>query len=190
MVAEAPQGLSGGRLLKKRDAHMSIHGNGAHAAGSGLWSSAAWRALWFLCLWLVLRGADFRDIPAAAGAVAAATWTSLRLLAPQGSSGSPRAIARLALRFLYESVVAGTDVARRALDPRLPLRPGFVVYPIGLPPGAGRNIFAALTSLLPGTVPAGEENGQLVYHCLDVGQPVVAQLAAEEELLSRALNND
>ena len=166
---------------------MSVHGNGVRAAD--LWSSAARRAIWFLCLWLVLEGADVRDLPAAAGAVAAATWTSLHLLAPQASRGSPRAIGQLALRFLYESVIAGADVARRALDPRLPLRPGFVVYPIGLPPGAGRNMFAALTSLLPGTVPTGEENGQLVYHCLDVGQPVIAQLAAEEEALSRALSN-
>jgi multicomponent Na+:H+ antiporter subunit E len=169
---------------------MSVHGNGARAADSALWSSAARRAIWFLFLWFVLSGADLRDIPAAAGAVAAATWTSLRLLAPRASRASPPAITRLALRFLYESVVAGTDVARRALDPALPLRPGFVVYPIGLPPGAGRNMFATLTSLLPGTVPAGEENDQLVYHCLDIGQPVVAQLAAEEEALSRALNND
>jgi multicomponent Na+:H+ antiporter subunit E len=51
-------------------------------------------------------------------------------------------------------------------------------------------VFTALTSLLPGTVPAGEESGQLVYHCLDVDQPVVSQLAAEEAALSRALRND
>jgi multicomponent Na+:H+ antiporter subunit E len=170
---------------------MNVAGNGAGATSGGFWSAGS-RAAWFLCVWLVLAGADPWDFPAAAGAVAAATWTSLRLLAPRASAsrGSPRAIAQLALRFLYESVIAGADVARRALDPRLPLQPGFVVYPIGLPPGAGRNIFATLTSLLPGTVPAGEEQGQLVYHCLDVGQPVVAQLAAEEEALSRALNND
>ncbi len=133
---------------------MSVDGNGARAADSGLWSSAAWRAIWLLFLWLVLSGADLRDIPAITGAVAAATWTSLRLLEPRGSRGSPRAITQLALRFLYESVIGGADVARRALDPALPLRPGFVAYPIGLPPGAGRNMFATLTSLLPGTVPA------------------------------------
>ena len=96
-------------------------------------------------------------------------------------------LARLALRFLCQSVVAGMDVARRALDPRLPLRPGFVTYPVRFPPGTARNAFAALTSLLPGTVPAGDEDGQLVYHCLDVDQPVVSQLAAEEAALSRAL---
>jgi multicomponent Na+:H+ antiporter subunit E len=94
------------------------------------------------------------------------------------------------LLFLFHSIVAGADVARRALDPRLPLRPGFVAYPTGLPRGLRRNVFATLTSLLPGTVPTGELEGQLFYHCLDVEQPVLAELAAEEEALVRALYNE
>jgi multicomponent Na+:H+ antiporter subunit E len=53
-----------------------------------------------------------------------------------------------------------------------------------------RNVFAALTSLLPGTVPTGEYEGQLLYHCLDIEQPVLAELAAEEAALVRALYND
>ena len=156
----------------------------------GWWSSAALRTAWFICVWLVLAGADPGDIPAATAAVAAATWTSLRLLEPNASRRSLRAIVQLVLLFLYHSVVAGADVARRALDPRLPLRPGFVAYPTRLSPGMRRNVFTTLTSLLPGTVPTGEENGQLVYHCLDVEQPVVAELAAEEAALVRALYND
>lgn len=162
----------------------------AGAAAGGAWSSAASRAAWFLCLWLVLAGADLGDIPAAAVAVAAATWTSLRLLEVSASRRSPRAIARLVSLFLYHSIVAGADVARRALDPRLPLRPGFVDYPTRLPRGVRRNMFTTLTSLLPGTVPTGERNGQLLYHCLDIEQPVVAELAAEEAALVRALYND
>jgi multicomponent Na+:H+ antiporter subunit E len=138
----------------------------------------------------VLAGADLGDIPAAAAAVAAATWTSLRLLEPNASRRSPLAIVQLVLLFLYHSVVAGADVARRALDPRLLLCPGFVAYPTRLAPGMRRNVFTTLTSLLPGTVPTGEENGQLVYHCLDVEQPVVTELAAEEAALVRALYND
>ena len=129
----------------------------AGVTAGGWWSSAALRAAWFICLWLVLAGADPGDIPAAAAAVAAATWTSLRLLEPSASRRSPRAIVRLVLLFLYHSVVAGADVARRALDPRLPLRPGFVAYPTRLPRGMRRNVFTTLTSLLPGTVPTGEE---------------------------------
>lgn len=164
-------------------------GRAAVAVG-GLWRVATFRAAFFLCLWLVLAGANFADLPAAAAAIAAATWTSLRLLEPGSSRRSLPAMARLALLFLYQSVVAGVDVARRALDPRLPLRPGFVIYPTGLSRGMRRNVFTTLTSLLPGTVPAGEENGRIVYHCLDVGQPVVAELAAEEAALVRALYND
>ncbi|WP_035688221.1 Na+/H+ antiporter subunit E, partial [Bradyrhizobium sp. Cp5.3] len=155
-----------------------------------LWASATFRAAWFLCLWLVLAGANFGDIPAAAAAVVAATWTSLYLLEPSTSRRSPRAIARLTLLFLYHSVVAGADVARRALDPRLPLRPGFAAYPTRLSRGVRRNVFATLTSLLPGTVPTGEENDHLIYHCLDIEQPVMTELAAEEAALIRALYND
>ena len=167
----------------KREAPASV-------VAEGFWWSTAYRAAWFACLWLVLAGGDLKDIPAAAIAVAAATWTSLLLLKPSTSRRSLRAICQLALLFLYHSVVAGADVARRALDPRLPLRPGFVAYPTGLPRGMRRNVFATLTSLLPGTVPTGEENGQLLYHCLDVEQPVIAELAAEEAVLVRALYND
>ena len=160
------------------------------AAAGAWWSSASWRAVWFVCLWLVLAGANLEDIFAAAAAVTAATWTSLRLLEPNASRRSPRAIVQLVLLFLYHSIVAGADVARRALDPRLPLCPGFVAYPTRLSPGMRRNVFTTLTSLLPGTVPTGEENGQLLYHCLDVEQPVLAELATEEAALVRALYNE
>jgi multicomponent Na+:H+ antiporter subunit E len=45
-----------------------------------------------------------------------------------------------------------------------------------------------LMSLLPGTVPSGsDERGRVLIHCLDVEQPVAAQLAAEEALFVRAI---
>jgi multicomponent Na+:H+ antiporter subunit E len=130
------------------------------------------------------------DIPAAAAAIIAATWTSLRVLEPNASRRSLRGIVRLVLFFLLHSIAAGADVARRALDPRLPLRPGFVAYPTSLPSGLRRNVFATLTSLLPGTVPTGERDGHLLYHCLDIEQPILAELAAEEAALVRALYNE
>jgi len=79
--------------------------------------------------------------------------------------------------------------ARRVFDPRLPLRLGDTRYAVGFRPGNGRNAFAALTGLLPGTVPAGEDETSLLYHCLDVGQPVAKQLAAEEAALRRTLGD-
>ena len=137
--------------------------------------------------WIVLIGTDPIDVAFGVLTAAAATFVSLRLLPPRSVPLRAVALPGLALRFAGQSVLAGVDVARRALDPRLPLRPGWVSYPVRFPPGPMRNTFATLTSLLPGTVPAGEENGAILYHCLDVGQPVAEQLAAEEALLRQAL---
>jgi multicomponent Na+:H+ antiporter subunit E len=145
------------------------------------------RAIAFFSLWSILSGADARGLPAGALAVTAATWTSLKLLPPAAWHFSPAGAAHLVLRFLLQSAIAGTDVAWRALDPRLPLRPGFVSYPVHVPPGVARNTFCTLSSLLPGTLPTGSsQNDRLLIHCLDVGEPVVTQLAQEEALLIRA----
>lgn len=146
------------------------------------------RGAGFFGFWLLLIGPDPADLAAGVFAAAAATWTSLRLLPPSGGRLRYAALARLALRFGQESIRGGVDVARRALSVRLPLRPGFVVYPVRLPPGLACNAFSALTSALPGTLPSGfDDRGALIYHCLDVGQPVAAQLAIDEGLLIRAL---
>jgi multicomponent Na+:H+ antiporter subunit E len=131
------------------------------------------------------------DLPVGLAAVAAATWTSLRLLPAGKSRPSLAALATLALSFVRQSVVSGTDVAWRAFHPRLQLRPGFVLAPLHLPPGGARCAFCALSSLLPGTLPTGtDENGALIIHCLDVDQPVAVNLAVEETLFIRALGHD
>ena len=146
------------------------------------------RAVGFFVLWIMLTGGNPADLGAGDVAALAATWASLRLLPPSTSRVRPLALPRLVVRFLHQSVVAGVDVARRALDPQLPLHPGFVVYPVGLPRGPARNMFTTLMSLLPGTVPTGsDEKAGLLIHCLDAKQPVAAQLAAEEEVFTRVI---
>jgi multicomponent Na+:H+ antiporter subunit E len=107
------------------------------------------------------------DLPVGLAAVAAAAWTSLRLLPAGGSRLRLASLAALALSFMRQFVVSGMDVARRALHPRLQLRPGFVVYLLHLPPGGAQSA-----------------------HCLDVDQPVGADLAAEQSLFIRALGHE
>lgn len=141
----------------------------------------------FFGLWVVLIGLDPVDLAVGVAAAAAATWTSVRLLPPGSHRLRLAALPRLGLRFLWQSVVAGVDVARRAFDPRLPLRTGYVVYPVRFPRGPARNTFASVTSLLPGTVPADDNDEGLLYHCLDIGQPVLEQLATEEREFAKAL---
>ena len=122
------------------------------------------RGAGFMVLWLALAGAHPGDLPAAVVAVVAATWTSLRLLPPGERHPSPAGMVRLALRFPGQAAIAGIDVARRAFDPRLSLRPGFVTVSSRLPPGTTRDAFCALASLLPGTLPVdATADGRLVW---------------------------
>jgi len=131
---------------------------------------------------------DLAALPVGLGAAAAATWTSLQLLPPRSFHPRLGSLIVLAFRFVWQSVIAGIDVARRALEPRLPLRPGFVTYPIRMLPSPIRSTLLSIASLLPGTLPTGlDETGALVVHCLDTEQPVVAQMAAEETRLIHAL---
>jgi len=115
----------------------------------------------------------------------------LRLLPVGAWRFSPFRLTTLALHYLRQSVVAGVQVAWLALNPRLPLRLGFVTYAVQLAPGAARNTFCTLSSLLPGTLPAGsDERGALIIHCLDISEPIAAQLNAEEALLVRTVGGE
>lgn len=149
-------------------------------ANAGAAGAAIARWLGFLCLWLALSGIEVVDFLVGAATAAVATWASLHLLPPARRWPRPLALASLVGRFLLQSAVAGADVARRALAPALPLRPGFVRCPLRLAPGSARSAFCAFSSLLPGTLVAGSEPGALCLHCLDVDQDVPAQMRAEE----------
>jgi multicomponent Na+:H+ antiporter subunit E len=139
----------------------------------------------------MVSGWALADLPVGLAAAAGATWTSLRFLPPRGSRLRIAALAPLAASFFRQSIVSGADVAWRALNPKLPLRPGLVACPLRLPPGGQRSAFCALSSLMPGTLPTGtDEDGTLLIHCLDVDQPVAANLAAEERLFIRAVGGE
>lgn len=144
------------------------------------------RSIAFLLLWVLLMG-GLHQLAFGAATAALAAWCSLRLRADGQMELRPLGVMAMVPRFLWQSLVAGVDVARRAFDPRLPLNPGLVVYRPQLPPGSARSLFTGYTSLLPGTVPCGDGDGGVVYHCLDISQPIVDQLAAEEARLSRAI---
>ncbi len=143
------------------------------------------RGVAFLLLWFVLIGPGLSDLVPGFLAAALATWASLRLLPP--SKGRLRWIplAGFLVRFLWQSVVAGADVAFRVFHPRLPMAPGFVEVSLDLPAGTRRNAFLAVSSLMPGTLPAGmDREGRLIVHCLDSTMPVAKQMRSDEARLS------
>jgi multicomponent Na+:H+ antiporter subunit E len=164
------------------------------AAGTGsknLSRVAAARAAFFLAFWLMISGWAPADLPVGIAAVIGATWVSLRFLPPIGPRYRLAAIAALVTNFFRQSVVSGMDVAWRALSPNMRLQPGLVACPLRLPAGDKRSAFCALSSLMPGTLPTGtDEQGALLVHCLDISQPVAANLRAEEQLFIRAFGGD
>ena len=146
------------------------------------------RGLAFLGVWLIVHGAEPADLPIGLASALLAAGASLRLLPPGSGRMRPIACAQLALRFTVQSTLGGLDVARRVFDPRLPLRTGFLSYPLRIGSATARSAFGMLASLVPGTLPAGlDGGGAMLVHCLDVGQPVAAQLAIDEALLARVV---
>jgi multicomponent Na+:H+ antiporter subunit E len=145
------------------------------------------RALLYLGVWIVVdQSAKPSHLLVGMIASVAAAWVSVKLLPPASGRVRLGALLLLLPRFLWQSLVAGLDVARRAFAPRLDLQPGFVEYPTQLPPGSARSAFELIASLMPGSVPSDEREQIIEFHCLDVRQPVAEQLAAEERAYAKA----
>jgi multicomponent Na+:H+ antiporter subunit E len=144
------------------------------------------RALGFFAIWLAIAGWRPKDFLVGVAAAAASTGVSLVLLPRLGPRTRTGALAALALSFLRGSIVAGIDVARRALAPQLDLRPGFFSHSLQIPAGPAQSAFSAVSSLQPGALPTGAEDGALIVHVIDARLPVRQALAADERRFLRA----
>ena len=148
------------------------------------------RFIFFVGVWLMIAGWSRDDLPLGLAACVLALWISLSLLPPTLLRPRVVALVKVNVRFLSSSIIAGVDVARRALKPRLDLRPGFVAVPVSLPPGAARDAFLVYQSLQPGTSPTSAEGDVLQIHCLDTSQPVAASIVADEALFKKAIGHE
>jgi multicomponent Na+:H+ antiporter subunit E len=148
------------------------------------------RLAFFFLVWLMVAGWSAWDFPVGAAAAAGASWISLKLLPSGNARVRAGPVFLLVARLLRGSLVAGFDVARRALAPRPDLRPGFVSCPLALPQGAARDVFCLLQSLMPGTLPTGAEEGRALVHGLDLSQPIAENFAAEERLFKRTIGHE
>jgi multicomponent Na+:H+ antiporter subunit E len=137
------------------------------------------------CAWQVLNWGDPASWLVGGPVVFTAALLS-RSLSGTGFRGFVwAALPGFLLFFLRSSMSGGLDVARRVLDPRLPVSPGFVIYHTTLPQGPGRVLFVNVISLLPGTVSAGLEYERLTVHALDDESNVETALRDLEERVGR-----
>jgi multicomponent Na+:H+ antiporter subunit E len=118
-------------------------------------------------------------------AVALAALASVRL----DSQAPPRLslaglIAFLAL-FLRESIRGGLDVARRTLEPRLRIEPGFMRYRLHVSDPTARVLLINCIGLLPGTLAADLDGDHAELHLLDTGENSEPQLLRLEQAVAR-----
>ncbi len=126
-------------------------------------------ALMLYSVYLILSG-GFKPVDLVFGAVSAAAVAALTadLLVSESSKLSPRRlaylIAYLVKYFLIYEVKAHVDVARRALSPSMPLKPGIVEVPHNLRSDFAVLMLANSITNTPGTVTvAVDERGRRLY---------------------------
>jgi multisubunit Na+/H+ antiporter MnhE subunit len=142
-----------------------------------------------LLAWAAVTGGA--EMALGALSAAAAAWWSLRLAPPSGLRPRPGALLLLLLRFPWQALRAGVEVARLALDPRRAPSPVELAWTPRLPPGPARDAFLAYAALLPGTLPAGENaDGTVAIHALQAGPGLAAEISAEEARFARAIGAD
>jgi multicomponent Na+:H+ antiporter subunit E len=152
-------------------------------------AAGAVRFALLLLAWAAVTGGS--ELLLGAFTAAAAAWWSLRLAPPLGLRPRPAALALLALRFPWQALRAGVQVARLALDPRRAPCPGEVAWTPRLPPGPARDAFLAYAALLPGTLPAGTNaDGSVAIHALVAEPGIAAAISAEEARFARAIGAD
>jgi multicomponent Na+:H+ antiporter subunit E len=142
-------------------------------------------ALWY-GVWVVVAGWSPWNAVVGIPTAALAAWVGLILLPPGGRRLALLRVARYAVGFLWQSVVAGVDVAWRVCQPRMNLQPGIVRVAPRLPEGSARLMFRGLASLQPGSLACGvDEEGYLLFHCLDTRQDVEGALLRAQDDLSK-----
>lgn len=158
-------------------------------------ASLLWRGLQRLLLaaalwWVLVEGSGYAPWLGVVAAVLA-VLTSFWLVGPGQYPLRLWRVPGFAVNFLVRSVVAGVDVARRTLNPSLPLYPAMIHYQTRLPAGLPRLTLVNLISLMPGTLVAETagvaergaaefEGSRLSIHCLDHRQDLHRDLAKAE----------
>jgi multicomponent Na+:H+ antiporter subunit E len=137
------------------------------------------RLLIFSLLWFILTEGFYRDWLPAAAVIICATASSF-WIAPATRRRlrlRPSAFLRFVPYFLWQSILGGFDVSRRALSPRMTLDPGLFRFQLQLQDPTARTLFIGCVSLLPGTASVESQEDFLVVHALDQSLPLHDSLA-------------
>ncbi|MBY0333419.1 MAG: Na+/H+ antiporter subunit E [Acetobacteraceae bacterium] len=143
-------------------------------------ASALNRSVIFALLWVTLTGGSADALIYGGLAVAAATLLSLRLYPADQPGIVLWRVAGFLPRFLADAFMGGLDVARRALDPRLPIAPGWVRAQLTNRNEAAGVLLGGVVSILPGSLAAGPGDAEMDVHLLNVTRYAADGMQADE----------
>lgn len=141
------------------------------------------RMVAFFALWLVLTEGDTRKSWMGIGAASLATAVSFTFWPARSWRWSLRGFLRFWPYFLWQSLIGGIDVARRALLPSMPLQPAILQYRLRLRHPPAQAFLAWTIGLLPGTASIRLHDGRLDLHVLDERLPTEQRLREVEEVI-------
>jgi len=131
--------------------------------------SAGLLALWLILTWSL----DPQEV--AAGVVVSLVVAAIARGSVRSVTGCPGSIARRAawllayIPYLLRAIVAANiDVARRVVNPALPIRPGIVKVRTNLQSPLGRLFLTSSITLTPGTLTVETSGQELYIHWIDV----------------------
>lgn len=95
---------------------------------------------------------------------------------------------------IVELIKANIDVARRVLNPNLPLNPGFVKIPTEIKSDVGKLTLANSITLTPGTLSIDADDENVYIHWIDVSGTTPAEYQSKvssrfESILRRVFND-
>lgn len=135
----------------------------------------------FATLWLVLSGGASAALGFGVAAALAGAVLSLWLYPSDRPGVGAWRVAGFLPRFLVQSVLGGLDVARRAVDPRLPVVPGWVELKLASRHAEANVLVGGVSSILPGTLAAGPGDGTMAMHVLHMPSFDAARFYADEQ---------
>ncbi len=155
------------------------------AASLHLSYAFAQRAAVLAALWWALTEGRAAAWPIGVPVIVAAALASLALQGRRPWPMRPLAALRSLAWFGRRSLVAGFDVALRAMRPHPALAPGFVVLGSRLREPAARVLLANALSLLPGTLSVELRGARLELHLLDRTAPIEREMRELEARIAQ-----
>lgn len=148
--------------------------------------SLLWRLILAASFWWALTGGDSTSWIIGLPAILLGVYVSFLLSSPSEYRLWLPALPGFLLYFISTSLVAGLDIARRTLSPRLPLMSNMVAFETPLQ-GLPRWLLMSSLSLMPGTLSVRSESDGLLIHSLDSADTTHKSLRQLENHIARLL---